>query len=119
MADRIEGERRKSIPDEWRHLREILLRADLQFLRLAPLFDLWPGSLRLVERMQTRDDAVDLRFSDCAFCEQFAQEPAMRQFLHLDRVLSYFSNCIVEGKTAIAFVNWCHCKIDFRAEPSI
>ena len=42
----------------------------------------------------------------------------MRQFPHLDRVLSYFSNCIVEGKTAIAFVNG-NCKIHFRAEPSI
>ena len=119
MADRIEGERRKSISNEWRHLRKILVRADLQLLRATPLFDLSPGSLGLVERIQTRDDPLDLRFSDCAFREQFVQEPAMRKFLHLDRVLSYFSNCIVEGKTTIAFVNWYYCKINFRAEPSI
>ena len=41
--------------------------------------------------MQARDHAIDLRFSDGAFREQLAQEPAVRQFSHLDRVLSDLS----------------------------
>ena len=89
------------------------------FSGVAPFFDLRCRSFRLVELMQASDHAIDLRFSDCAFREQFAQEPAVRQFSHLHAVFSDLSVFVVEGEAGIAFVDRHHGQIDFRTESPI
>ena len=96
MADRFEGGRRYGLSHKRLHLREIFVRADLQFLRRAPFLNLLSWGLRLIEATQTRDHAIDLIFSDQSFRKQLAQEPAVRQFSHFDGVLSNRSICIVE-----------------------
>src|SRR5439155_14783161 len=116
MADRFERGRGNSFSYERFNLPEIFVRADLEFFRRPPLFDLRPRSFRLVKSMQPRNHTIDFRFANQTFREQLAQEPAAWQFSHLHAVLA---NCLlrhsgcggwisfrVERKTGSGFVDW-------------
>ena len=68
--------------------------------------------------MQARDHAINFRFSDGAFREQLSQEPAVRQFSHLQAVFSDFSFCC-ERKVGSALVYRDYSQVCFRAEPPV
>ena len=118
MANRFESHRRNGAAYEWFNLHEILVGADLEFLRRPPYFNLRIRLLRLVKPMETANHPFDFLFPYQTFREQLTQEPAALQLSHLDAVLGDFSFCI-EGKTGSALVNRNHSQVDVRTEPAI
>src|SRR2546430_3314628 len=129
MANRFESHRRNGAAYEWFNLHEILVGADLEFLRRPPYFNLRIRLLRLVKPMETANHPFDFLFAYQTFREQLTQGPAALQLSHLDAVLGdcllrhsgcggWISFCI-EGKTGSALVNRNHSQVDVRTEPAI
>ena len=63
MANRFKSSRRNCFGNEGLDLREIFVRADLQFFGRSPLFDLGRRSFRFVKATETRDHPVNLGFA--------------------------------------------------------
>ena len=102
------------LPHELFRLGEIFVRADLEVFRLAPLLDFRTGRFRLVKSLQASDHPINLGLSSQAFREQLPQEPAVRQFSHLQAVLSDFSFCC-ERKVGSALIYRDYSQVGVRA----
>src|SRR5207248_9388705 len=62
--------------------------------------------------------AIDLALTHSPLCQQFAQEPAFWQFLHLQAVLGDVSICL-EGKIGRRLVDRKDVQVNVRAKSAI